>query len=401
MKLTKKAIDSFKYNGDGQSRDVRWDSLLPGLGLRVYPTGRKAFILSYRVDGRKRQMTIGTFGTITLDQARNKARICLGKIIDGTDPLAEKQKAALGKTFGALCNEYLERYAKPNKKTWRDDARRLNSPALFKWKNAKVKVIKRSDVASLHHQIGKSGPYEANRVLALLSKMFELAKRWGFLDEDAPNPARGIDKYKEEKRDRWVTPEELPRLAKAIDEEENIYVRGALWIYLLLGVRKSELLQAKWEDIDFDRKELRLPETKAGRTHYLPLNQASLKIIDNLPKLDENPFLFPGRRKGKHLINISKPWYRIRKKAKVEDVRLHDLRRTLGSWLAQSGNSLHLIGRVLNHSNTSTTAIYARFAQDQVREALEAHGKQILGIAGKSKIGEVVELPKTKRRKRK
>ena len=394
MKLTKKAIDRFKYTGDGQSRDVRWDDHLPGFGVRIYPTRRKAFILSYRTNGRKRLMTLGTYGPITLEQARNKARSFLGDLINGVDPLEERKQAAQGETIKSLCREYLERYAKISKRSWKEDQRRLERHIIPKWGNIKVKSLKRSDVAALHHQIGKTAPYEANRILALLSKMFEIGQRWGFLEEHSPNPARKIDKFKEEKRDRWVTPDELPRVAQAIDQEENIYVRGALWLYLLLGIRKSELLNTKRGDIDLSQKEIRLSQTKSGRSHYLPLNEPAIQIIKSLPAYEDNPHLLPGRRKGCPLVNISMPWDRVRKKAKVEDVRLHDLRRTLGSWLAQSGNSLHLIGRVLNHSNPSTTAIYARFAQDNVREALESHGKQIMGIAGKAPIGEVVKIRK-------
>jgi len=392
MKLTKKAIDGFKYKGDDQSRDVRWDDRLPGFGVRIYPTGRKAFVLSYRSKGRKRFLTLGTYGVLTLDQARGKARSLLGDVIDGKDPLEERKQASQGEIIKSLCREYLERYAKISKRSWKEDQRRLDRHIISKWGNIKVKSIKRSDVAALHHQIGKTAPYEANRILALLSKMFELAQRWGFLTENSPNPARKIDKFKEEKRDRWVTPEELPRVARAIDQEENVYIRGALWLYLLLGIRKTELLKAKWENIDLQRREMHLPETKSGRSHYLPLNEPAIQIIKNLPVLEDNPYLLPGRRRGYPLVNISMPWDRVRKKANIEDVRLHDLRRTLGSWLAQSGNSLHLIGRVLNHSNPSTTAIYARFGQDHVREALESHGKQIMGIAGKAPVAEVVKI---------
>ncbi len=143
-------------------------------------------------------------------------------------------------------------------------------------------------------------------------------------------------------------------------------------------MRKSELLTAKWTDIDFERKELRLNDTKAGRVHYVPLNEAAIDLLSRVPRLEENPYIIPGSIKGKHMVNISKPWLRIRKAANLEDVRLHDLRRTVGSWLAQSGNSLHLIGKVLNHSNQSTTAVYARFAQDDVRNALEGHGKMLM-----------------------
>ena len=145
------------------------------------------------------------------------------------------------------------------------------------------------------------------------------------------------------------------------------------------------MLRAQWGDVDWIRKELKLPETKAGRMHYVPLSGPALAILRNLPslKVKGNPYILPGHIRGRHLVNIDAPWRRVRKAAELEDVRLHDLRRTVGSWLAQSGNSLPLIGKVLNHSSPATTAIYARFGQDQVREALENHGRKVMSVANK------------------
>ncbi len=172
--------------------------------------------------------------------------------------------------------------------------------------------------------------------------------------------------------------------------------RFAMWLYLLTGARKSELLKARWEDVDNNRAELRLVDTKAGRTHYIPLSAPALALLEQIPRVDGNPYILPGKREGAALVNIAKPWSRVRKAAGVEDVRLHDLRRTVGSWLAQAGNSLHLIGRVLNHSNQSTTAVYARFGEDHVRAALEQHGARIMGAAGLSPAPDVVRIKDAK-----
>ena len=435
MKLTKRFIDSFTYQGINGKRDVRWDILLPGFGVRIYPNGKKAFVLSYRVNGRKRFMTLGNYDVLTLDQARNMARRHLVGVIDGNDPLENRKKAAKGETVKGLCAAYLEQHAKVHKKSWKDDERRIEKYILPIWGNLKVSNIKRADTAALHGKIGKNHPYEANRVLELISKMFSLARRWGFVDENAVNPASDIDRFKEKKRDRWVTPGELPAVIRAIDQEQNFYAKAALWLYLLTGVRRSELLQARWEDVDWEQRELRLPETKAGRVHYVPLSEVALSILRKLPRVDRNAHLLPGHVVGKHLVNIDKAWRRVRDRATVKfwaahsdaqvsslvagliaklgreptraeveaaadfdlplgtgDVRLHDLRRTVGSWLAQAGNSLHLIGKVLNHSSQSTTAIYARFGQDHVRQALEDHSKRILGVAGGLPSAEVVTL---------
>ncbi|MGK5089984.1 site-specific integrase [Bdellovibrionota bacterium FG-2] len=382
MKLTKSVIDRAKYEGDGVGRFVLWDSSLSGFGLRIYPSGRKAFILSYRFQGRKRLLTLGDFGELTLDQARDRALRANLSAKDGEDPLADRRREVAGETVGDLCDSYLERHAKIHKKSWKEDERRLDRFIRPAWKAHKVRSISAEDVAHLHLRIGKQAPYEANRVLEIISKMFELARRWRMFDEGAPNPARDIDKFPEKKRDRWLTSEELPRLAKAIGDEQSVYVRAAIWLYLFTGVRKSELLNAKWEDVDLQRRELRLPDTKSGRTHYVPLSEPALDLLRAIPRECENPYVLPGHVKGKALVNISKPWYRIRKAAKVEDARLHDLRRTVGSMMAQGGQSLQTIGKVLNHSSLAITqGVYAHLSDTQARAALDAHGRVISDIA--------------------
>lgn len=393
MNLTKKIVDGMKFDPK-KAQDIRWDGGLPGFGLRVYPSRAKTFVLSYRHEGRKHIITIGKYGVLTVDQARDMAKAKLSELtMKGDDPF--KEKNTLHKTIKDLCEDYMTRHAS-QKKSARDDQRRINLTILPAWSNHRVSAITRTDVSALFFEVSKRGVYEGNRTLALLHTMFRLAGLWGYLPDNAPNPAHGIQKNKEQKRDRWVTHEELPRLAACIDVEPHYFARMALWLYLLTGVRKSELLTAEWSAVDFERRELRLGDTKAGRVHYVPLNEAALTILRSLERVEGNPHVLPGHKTGQHLVNISKPWLRVRKAAGVEDVRLHDLRRTVGSWLAQAGNSLHLIGRVLNHSNTSTTAVYARFGQDHVREAMENHGKQLMATAGKRPMAEVVEMPSRK-----
>lgn len=394
-KLTKSIIDALKTSGNAeQDRFIVWDSALPGFGVRVAPSGRKVFLLSYRVHGRKHIMTLGTYGPITLDQARTLAKQRLGAVVQGEDPVEQRKKDRQGETVRHLCEAYLERHA-ALKRSARDDRRRIEQRILPAWGNRKAESITRADVAALHTKIGAAVPYEANRTIALLSKMFELARRWGFVPENAANPAHGIDKFREHKRDRWVTYEELPRVTAAIAQEPNLYVRAALWLYLLTGVRKTELLKTRWEDVDMVRCELRLPETKAGRVHYVPLSPPAMSLLERMPREAGNPHLLPSAKvPGHHLVNIEKPWRRVRKAAAVEDVRLHDLRRTVGSWLAQAGNSLPLIGRVLGHTNASTTQIYARLGDDPAKKALAEHGLMITSIAGEAfSIGAAAALP--------
>jgi integrase len=406
--LTKTSVDDAAYTNDTTTPNARcvvWDAKVPGFGLRIYPGGKKTFIISYRAAGRKRQMTLGAYGVLTVDQARARARVLLTQVLTSdSDPLAERERERQGETMADLCAAYLARHA-PTKKTGDQDRSRIERHILPAWGSLKVTAVTRGDLARLHNRLGLKTPYEANRLLALLSKMFDLARVWGFVPDSHPNPARDIDRFKEHKRDRWVTPAELPRLAQAINEEPNAAARHALWLYLLTGCRKTELLEAKWIDIDWDRAELRKADTKAGRVHYIPLSAPALALLRDIVPTPGNPYVLPGRghrgmsaeeqaRHPHHLVNISKPLARVLAAAGVADVRLHDLRRTVGSWLAQAGNSLHLIGRVLDHSNASTTAVYARFGEDAVRNALEQHGARIMGIAGLAPTAEVVPFAK-------
>lgn len=393
MHITKRLIDSFVYEGKDGSRDVRWDDRMPGFGVRIYPSGVKSFVLSYRYQGRKRLMALGRYGILTLEMARDKARQALVDSNGGCDPLDQRAKRNHGETIADLAETYIERHAKVHKRTWIADQRAINKYILPAWATKQVQDLERSDVARLHHDVGRTYPYTANRLLELISKMCALARIWGFVDETAINPARGITRFREEKRERFITPQELPRLAEAIDNEPNLFARYALWMFLFTGLRKSELLGAQWNQIDWDAEEITIEDTKNGRPLHLPLSSAAIQVLRQVPRDADNPFIFPGREDGQHLVNIDKAWRRIRKAAKVEDVRLHDLRRTVGSWLAQSGNSLHLIGRVLNHKTPSTTQVYARFGNDHVRSALESLGQNLLGAAGKASAADIVSLP--------
>lgn len=385
-KLTQTVVNKAEYQGQSNERYVIWDTALSGLGLRVYPSGKKSYVLSYRHHGRKRLMTIGTHGVDSLASAQKAAQIALGKVAADTDPLALKQKAAQGDQVKDLCIAYMVRHAKVNKKSWADDQAMINNWIKPAWGNLKIKSITREDVAALHHKIGsqknpKTGKPKhtiANRVIALVSKMWELAEEWGYVSEGNPNPARKIKHFKEKKRDRYVKHDEFPLLAASIKQEPNKTAQAALWLYLLTGLRKSELLSLEWSNVDSVRQEIRLPDTKAGRVHYLPLSSPALEILNSIPRIPDNPYVLTGRSQGQHLVNIDKAWRRVRSNAGIDDVRLHDLRRTVGSWLAQDGSSLPLIGKLLNHSNASTTQIYARFGDDSGREALDRHGREIM-----------------------
>lgn len=377
-RLTKSIIDAAKYTGDGRSPCFIWDTEIESFGVRVYPSGKKSFLVDYYHQGRKRRYTIGKYGHITLHQARELAREKLFSVQKGIDPLFERERDRGAETVSEFCQIYIERHAKQKKKSWRKDESYIRRFVLPKWGSRKLNSITGRDVSNLHIEIGERSPIAANRLLQQLSKMFNLAKRWQVVDQAWPNPASGIDKYREVKRDRWLDEGELSRLMVSIQEEQSPYVKAAFILYLLTGVRKSELLNARWDDVSFRRKELCLRETKNGNSHHVPLSGPAIEILKQLPRDAENAYILPGLRAGRPLVNLDKAWFRVRSRAGLTDVRLHDLRRTMASWMVQGGASLHLVGSLLNHRSLKTTEVYARLSNKSLRDVVDTHAERML-----------------------
>lgn len=387
MKLTKRLIDSTKHPEEGQI--FLRDESLRGFGLRITP-GSKTFILEREIHGRVRRISLGRYGPMTVDIARELAQKRIVEINEGKDPAEERRQRQHAPTFGDLEQMYLARHAALKKSVANDKA--ILNHHLVSWRTRKLNTITRNDVARLHSKIGtepssvirpghptaRPMPRTANAMLALVRSMFNLAQDWGLYS--GPNPCIRIKKFPENSRDRFVRPEELPRLWKALQSEKNVMVRAAFFVGLLTGARRDEVLTAKWTDVDLDQGIWTIPTTKAGRPHLIPLPPPVITELRKLPRLAGNEFVFVGRWGRGHLVNISKPWNRIRQAAGLNDVRIHDLRRTLGSWLVAQGHSLPLIGKALNHSSISTTQVYARLELDPVRAALEANAARMLSV---------------------
>jgi integrase len=311
---------------------------------------------------------------LTVEQARRKALALLAEVLEGADPSGARRQA---RTFAELAETYLEQHSAPRKRSARDDVQRIRDYLIPAWGPRSATAVSRADVAELHREIGDRGTYVANRVLALVSHLFAWGEKVGLLPESHPNPVRGISRFRERPRDRWLGRDEVRRLLKALEKEPSVHIRAFFWLLLLTGCRKRELLELRWEDVDLEQGVARLPETKAGRVHHVPLSAQAILLFRSLPRESGNPHVFPGRIAGAPLVNVEKSWRRIRDDAGLGDVRLHDLRRTVGSWLVQDGASLPLVGAVLNHSNPSTTQVYAHLAEPNRRLALERLGDAI------------------------
>ncbi len=410
-KLTKSRIDAAKYDGkvykgkDGsvQYREhVLWDGGdggIRGFGLRVLPTGRKKFILKYRTrNRRRRQLVIGDFGTLTLDEARQRARRHLVEVGDGEDPQADRQRGARSETVSQLAERYLERHAVPKKKakSVEEDRRMLRVQVLPRIGGRKVEEIDRRDVADLHHAL-RATPYAANRVLALVSKMFSLAEKWG-LRPDGSNPCRHIERFPEVRRERYLSAAELESLAEALEMADREGKHGphavaAIRLLVLTGCRLREILHLRWEDVDLEKRLLRLPDSKTG-AKLVYLNAPAMEVLANVPRTKGFVYVIEGRKPKAPRADLNTPWRRIRKQAGLDDVRLHDLRHTHAAVGAGLGLSLPMIGKLLGHTLPATTARYAHLAVDPMHEAADRIGA---ALAASMDVGEKSRSPERDR----
>ena len=379
MKLTKRALDAAQYAG---GTDYRWDDALPNFGVRIYPSGKKSFVVSYRVHGRKKIMVLGKYGVLTLQQARDKARAALVSITDGADPAEMKQVNRDSPSVKDLAGRYLREHAEPRKKpkSVANDRLLLRKHILPTLGQRRVGDVTRADVEKLHLRIGKQAPTTANRAIALLSKAFNLAEVWGWRP-DASNPCRHVQRFKERKVERYLSREELARLAGVLEQaeverSEMPSVIAAIRLLLYTGCRRGEILTLRWQDVDLERRCLFLPDSKTGQKIVM-LSEPALQVLAGIERLEDNPYVITGWVKGKHLVNLKDPWGRIRAKAGIEDVRIHDLRHTFASFGAGAGFSLPVIGKSLGHTRASTTERYAHLANDPVRQMVEAVGDEI------------------------
>ena len=381
LKLRQDLVRTIPHVGaHGKQQCVYWDEALECFGLRVYSSGRRVYVCSYRVNQRKRLATLGRADVMTLDQARKKAVTYLGKVASNEDPQSELDAIQSRKTLGELCAAFVENHLKKKRVRWKNDDSTLRRRILPKLAARLANSITSADIEAIHSDVGTQHPYAANDILEIVRKMFNWGKVAGYVSKDIENPARGIVRFRERKRKRFITTVEMPRFVSSLEQEDNEYARHGLWMLLLTGLRSTELLKAKWVDVDWDVGTLFIGLTKNGEPLLAPLSDAAIGRLKLIPRMDGNPHIICGLKPGAHLTGLGEALRRVRKRAGLENIRVHDLRRTVGSSLAQDGRSLHLIGDVLNHRDPKTTAGYAYFQTQQRREALTSHGDKVLRL---------------------
>jgi integrase len=393
QKLTKPAVERLT---PAEEDYVVWDAELPGFGVRVKPSGVKSYVVQYRnrKTGASRRKTIGQHGPLlTFHKARERARIILGDALKGNDPIADDRAGRAAPTVKELAADYLEHHALPKKRprSVATDRSMLDRIILPRLGSRKVDSVQSRDILALHVAM-KGTPYQANRVLALMSKMFSLAVKWRWRTD---NPVKGIERYHEERRERWLSDDELRRLLGALSAHPNQRAANAVRFQLLTGARIGEVLSARWSDVDLARGVWVKPShhTKQKRTEHLPLSAPALALLAGMRKGvgAAEQYLFPGNAPDKPLQGVKKFWRGITEQVGLADYRLHDNRHTHASHLVSSGLSLEIVGRLLGHTNPLTTKRYAHLADDPLRAAAERFGSKMDALAA-SRRTEIVPL---------
>ncbi|MFT7087839.1 MAG: integrase [Rickettsiales bacterium] len=353
------------------------DSKEKGLSLYITTNGIITFFVRKRVNGKDARMMIGSFPEISVENARKIALKIKSEIAQGINPNQEKEKLRQEETFGELFQEFMERYSKKEKTTWKADEREVNRLCSH-WFKRKISSITIQEVRVFHEKIrDQNGLYQANRMLARIGIIYNKGIEWGYKGD---NPTKGIKKFKEKSRDRFLQPDELPKFFQALENEDNKIARDYIYLSLYTGARKANVLAMRWDEINFTTKEWRIPKTKNGDSLTVPLIKEAIEILNEREKQNKNLRLpnlpdqhtFPSlTSKSGHLEEPKKAWGRILKNAGIENLRLHDIRRTLGSYQAISGASLPIIGKSLGHKSSSATQIYSRINLDPVRNSVE------------------------------
>ena len=379
VKLTKRFVDGL---ATPEKELLLWDESLPGFGLRVRPTGVKSYLIQYRnCEGRSCRVTLGRHGILGPDEARRGARQRMAAVLLGEDPAAQKHALRKEPKFPELAERYLRQHAEVYKKSRsvQEDRRLLETVILPKFGSERVSAITRADVTTLHYSLVTT-PIQANRALALLSKMFNLAEVWE-LRPDGTNPCRHLRKYPEKKRERYLSTPELVRLGDVLRAAEE---RGtepaeailAIRLILLTGARHNEVLTLRWQDVDAERGALTLPDSKTGRKEIV-LAAPTAQLLEAASRRSGSPWVVPGRDPAKHLFSLNGPWRRLRLNAGLADVRIHDLRHTFASTAVGLGLGLPVLAGLLGQTQLATTQRYAHLDLDPRRRAAEAVAGQL------------------------
>ena len=382
-KITKRTVDALPAT---DRERVVWDDDLKGFGVRVHPTGRKVYIVKTRFRGRPVKVTIGRHGAVAPAHARTLAAEIIMGARAGKHPAdwngRNKQMPTVRELGERFLEEYVPSHCKPRTaEEYGRFVRMYIDPRIGK---RLVPDVQRADIAALHHRMRET-PYQANRTLAVLSKMFNLAELWN-LRPDGSNPCRHVKRFREEKRERFLSDDEYQRLGTILrevelDGSETPAAVAGIRLLMLTGCRLSEIQKLRWGHVHLEAGELRLPDSKTG-AKIVHLGEPAIAVLRGIDRKDDNPWVIVGRKPGSHLTDLQQPWRRIRARAGLDDVRIHDLRHSFASGGLLVGEGLPMIGKLLGHTQVQTTARYAHFANDPVKSAANRIASRIAEVAG-------------------
>ena len=397
VKLSDKTVREAAAPAKGQR--LLFDTEISGFAVRVTKSGAKSFVIDYRLDGRQWRYTLGRYGTWSVQAARDEAKDIRRQIDRGENPAKERSDHRAAPTVTDLARRYWEDHGK-NLRDAKRNAEMLGGefhpkdrkrgdvlPAIG---HMKVEDVRHSDIYELHRKITKRGsPIRANRVVALLSKMFSRAVRpYEWITD---NPVKGIEKNQEHKRERFLSQKEIVAVSEALAAYPGQGAANAVRFIMLTGARRSEVMQMKWSEVDWDSGVWTKPatNTKQKTDHRIPLSAPALQMLTGLYNQagDGEPFVFPGRNAGEPIKQLNSVWAFVRERTGLHDVRIHDLRHTFASILVSRGVSLPMIGALLGHTQPQTTQRYAHLFHDPLRDAADQAGAVLTGQGSSSQDG--------------
>ena len=414
-KLTKRTVDAERPE---EREKFLWDEDLPGFGLRVFPSGRKSYVVQYKLGGRggrTRRMALGLHGKLTPEEARKRAAKLLAAVADGADPAGERADAKRALTVADLAELYLSEgpAEKPNKKvsSWQADRSNIERHIQPLLGRKLLNTLTTADIAKFQADVaaGKNkadiktgkrgraivegGRGTAARSLAVLGAMLQFATGRKLI---SVNPAKGVRLLKGEKKERFLTEAEVARLADTLTVMETEHrlstvAAAAVRLLLLTGCRKSEILSLRWDWVDGDRGCLRLPDSKTG-AKVVPLAAAALEVLSGLSRT--SVYVLPAAKGDGHYSGLQKDWERVRDRAGLPGLRLHDLRHSFASFAVADGSTLFMVGKVLGHKQARTTEVYAHLADDPLRAVADRTAARIAAAmrVGTPNGGKVVPL---------
>ena len=408
VKFTIKWLERLPVASD-KKEDLYWDTEISGLGVRANRAGDKFMICSVKVRGGKRhRIALGKYGTTTLDQAREATRKYLAAAREGIDlyeiERRDAHKAATRMSLNDLADIWLEQHVRPKRapRTADDYKNVMRRYIRDRFGKRYADEVRRSEIADMHRKMSKT-PKAANDAVVIGKACFNWALKHDLLPVGTSNPFAGIELYRVEARERFLSQDEIGRIGQAIAALEkegrvSIWSAAALRLLMLTGARKGEILSLQWDMIDFERRAMFLPKSKTGRK-TIHLNPPALAILQSIPRVNGNRHVIVGQKERQGVVSLRQPWELVCSLAKIENCRMHDLRHTYASFAAGAGYSLPVIGKILGHTVAATTQRYAHLADGAVKSANDVIGNQIGAALGPvaAPSAEIIVMPRRSR----